>query len=257
MKCIIITIGNELLIGQTIDTNSVWIAKQLNAIGIQVFERIAISDNETHILDTMHRSVKNADLVLITGGLGPTNDDITKTVLCKFFNTELVLNQGVLEWVTEIFAKKNKPLLPVNRLQAMVPQNCIVLHNAMGTAPGMLWTLENHPYIAAMPGVPHEMEYIMNTHVLPLLADKSQNIIIHKSIYTENIGEAFLAEHIKDFENRLPKGVSLAYLPEKGKVKLRLTGIGNKNSEIRTLTNNLATELKSLVGSWFVAEGEL
>jgi nicotinamide-nucleotide amidase len=256
MNATIITIGDELLIGQTIDTNSAWMAQELNKIGITIYERIAIADDKAAICNTVNKGINQSDLILITGGLGPTNDDITKATLCDLFNGKLVINSEVEEWVKVLFIKRNLPYLERNRSQSLVPDNCKVLFNSLGTAPGLLWQLPNNKIVVAMPGVPFEMQYLMETHVLPLVANASPNTIIHQSIITTGIGESFLAEKLIEFEAKLPLYIKLAYLPSLGFVKLRLTATHSNKELINKEISDLTNELNTIINQWFFYEGD-
>ena len=224
----IITIGNELLIGQTIDTNSAWMAQELNNIGVWVHRRIAIGDIWKDIWQSLEEESKLSDIILITGGLGPTADDITKPLLCQYFGGKLVVDPDALanvKHIFEVFLKK--PLLERNLKQAEVPDICTVIQNKRGTAPGM-WFEKNGKIFISMPGVPHEMKGMMINNILPELQKRLQlPPILHRTLVTAGIGESFLAERIKDFESTLPANISLAYLPNYGMVKLRLTTRGN------------------------------
>jgi nicotinamide-nucleotide amidase len=227
----IITIGDELLIGQTIDTNSAWMAQELNKIGIWVHRRIAIGDVWKDIWETLEEESKLSDVILITGGLGPTADDITKPLLCQYFDGKLVVDADALanvKYIFEVYLKK--PMLERNLKQAEVPDTCTVIQNKRGTAPGM-WFEKNGKIFVSMPGVPHEMKGMMLHSVLPSLAGKFElPPIQHRTLVTAGIGESFLAERIKEFESTLPSNIKLAYLPNYGMVKLRLSarGIGAK-----------------------------
>lgn len=227
MTATIITIGDELLIGQTIDTNSAWMAQQLNALGIEVARRVAVGDTRGAILGALDDELLRADILLITGGLGPTSDDITKPLLAEYFGDgSLVEDPDVLAHVTEIFAKRKRPLLDVNKLQAQVPVGCTVLRNRIGTAPGMLFW-KNGKAIVSLPGVPYEMQSIMEDEVLPRLRkDFAAGAIVHRTLVTAGEGESFVAERLKDLEAALPAHIRLAYLPSPGTVRLRLTGRG-------------------------------
>lgn len=219
----IITIGDELLIGQTIDTNSSWMAMQLNQAGIWVQRRVAVGDNREAILKALEEESKVSEIVLITGGLGPTNDDITKKVLCEYFNTSLVENQAVLEQVKARMKPLGIPILKSNMQQALVPASCTVLPNDHGTAPG-LWFEEHGNVFVSMPGVPHEMEGLMIQHVIPRLRERFSLLpILHRTMVTMGLGESQVAERLKNFENDLPPFISLAYLPATGFLRLRLT----------------------------------
>ena len=226
IKASLITIGDELLIGQVVDTNSAWMAQQLNAIGLAVDRRVAVGDNKGMIWNALGDELTWADVVLITGGLGPTADDITKPLLCEYFGGKLVIDQAVLQHVEAIFARLNRPMIDRNRKQAEVPDVCTVLHNARGTAPGMLFEKEGK-LVISLPGVPHEMKGIMTDHVLPLL--KARYVlptIIHKTLLTAGVGESFLADRIQTWEEALPPHIKLAYLPNYGMVRLRLSATG-------------------------------
>ncbi len=247
MKAIIISIGDELLIGQTINTNAAWLGQQLSIRGIQIIKTLTIADSETEILNALTESVRENQLVIITGGLGPTKDDITKHTLCKFFNTTLILNETVLAHVTQFFAKRNRPMLEVNTLQATVPANSEVLFNRQGTAPGM-WFAQNKSIVISLPGVPYEMQSIMLEEAFPKLQKHlgSKTETYFRTVLTQGIGESFLAEKLKDWETDLrSKGFSLAYLPSPGVVKLRITAPEgqNKKQEIETYINQLYEQI--------------
>ena len=245
--CSIITIGDELLIGQTIDTNSAWIAQQLNAIGIWVKRRVAIGDTREAILETMEAEGEQSDLVIITGGLGPTSDDITKPTLCEFFNSRLIQHEEVLEHVTQLFQSRNRPLLDVNLRQAMLPDNCRVLFNEVGTAPGMWFEKQGKIYIS-LPGVPYEMQHIMSERVLPQLVTAFPlGDIKHRTLVTSGEGESFIAHRLIEFEEQLPASIKLAYLPKLGVVKLRLTGSHVSEEKMDQLFNQLKHILENIV----------
>jgi nicotinamide-nucleotide amidase len=251
MKAAIITIGDELLIGQTIDTNSAWIGAELSSIGFDVIRRISIHDHRIDILETLEETAKKANVILITGGLGPTSDDITKRTLCEFFNTNLVTDHEVLGMIEEMMKLRNFPMNENNRMQAEVPETCRVLKNAAGTAPGMWFEKDGTIYIS-MPGVPNEMKYIMSEHVLPELKKRfSSQSIIHKNIMTYGAPEARLAELLKDFEGSLPQEIKLAYLPASGIIKLRLTATGADkivlNSKIEEQVKKLYSTIPELI----------
>ncbi|MGN6264924.1 MAG: competence/damage-inducible protein A [Ginsengibacter sp.] len=253
----IITIGDELLIGQVLDTNSAWIAQQLNKIGIALNNRISVGDNAQEIRKALDFGSKNSQVVLITGGLGPTNDDITKKVLCDYFDGKMVVNQASLENVKRLFEKVyNKPVSEVNLKQAEVPDVCEVIQNHRGSAPGMIFKKDDSIFIS-MPGVPYEMQGIME-EVIPMLQKKFHvPAIIHKTILTSGIGESALAEKIKDFEDKLPKEIRLAYLPNYGMVRLRLSTSGFDKSKTENAIKNQFTVLKELVKEFMVADEDL
>jgi len=223
MLCEIITIGDEILIGQIVDTNSAWMAQQLNEIGIKVKQITSVSDDKQHILKALDEARNRADIILITGGLGPTKDDITKHTLAEYFQSELVLNEEALANVERIFARFNRPVTEINRKQAELPSNCIVIQNPQGTAPAMHF-IDQGKHFFSMPGVPFEMKAIMEASVLPYLKSNFiGNAVIHENILTVGIGESFLATEIEDIEDSLPAHIKLAYLPKLGQVRMRLT----------------------------------
>ncbi|MBS1687924.1 MAG: CinA family nicotinamide mononucleotide deamidase-related protein [Bacteroidetes bacterium] len=233
IKASIITIGDELLIGQTIDTNSAWIAQRLNDLGIDIIRRVAVGDLKDAIREALDEELSKAEIILITGGLGPTADDITKPVLCEYFGAEMIVNEQVLQHLKDIFTKRNRPFLERNLKQAEVPDNCTVLFNKMGTAPGM-WFEKNSKVIISMPGVPFEMMGIMEDEVIPRFRKRYiSDSLIHRSIMTAGEGESYIANKIEDLENALPAHIRLAYLPGYGSVKLRLTG--RSNDELRLI----------------------
>lgn len=230
----IITIGDELLIGQTIDTNSAWIAKRLNGIGIDVRRRVAVGDNKAAIIRAFDEELAEAEIVIVTGGLGPTADDITKPLLLEYFGGEMRVDENVLEHVKELFSKRKRPMLERNLKQAEVPDSCKVLFNRMGTAPGM-WFEKQGKVLISLPGVPFEMICIMQEVALPLLSELfTGGAIVHSTIVTAGEGESFVAEKIADIEVALPEHIKLAYLPGGGMVKLRLTGKGVSKEELET-----------------------
>lgn len=232
MKAEIVTIGDELLIGQVIDTNSAWLGEQLSLAGIKVHQITSISDDREHILTTLEEASARADVILITGGLGPTRDDVTKQVLCEYFDTYLVFNQQAFENIERLFGSRGTAVTGVNRRQAEVPAVCTPLPNPEGTAPGM-WFEKYGKFFISMPGVPFEMKTMFTTQVMPRLAKKtSANLIVHKTILTQGVGESFLASLIEDWEDNLPKNIKLAYLPQPGIVRLRLTAAGDNRPEL-------------------------
>jgi nicotinamide-nucleotide amidase len=227
MKATIITIGDEILIGQIVDTNSGFIAKSLDKIGVEIHEMISISDDKEHILNTFSQLQNKVDLVIITGGLGPTKDDVTKKTFCDYFEDELVVNLEVLAHVTELIEGFYKrPITQMNKDQALVPSKCTVLHNKMGTAPGMWMKKENTVFIS-LPGVPYEMKYLVESVIVPkVVKEYERPYIIHKTILTYGQGESLVAERIEEWENNLPDFIKLAYLPNPGRVRLRLSARG-------------------------------
>jgi len=227
MKATIVTIGDEILIGQITDTNSGFIAKALDKIGVAVHEMLSISDDKQHILDTFAKLQNQVDLVVITGGLGPTKDDITKHTFCEYFEDQLIVDEKVLAHVTQIIEGFYKrPITQLNKDQALVPSKCLVLHNAMGTAPGM-WMKKGNTVFISLPGVPYEMKYLVENEIIPkVVREYDRPYIIHKTILTYGEGESKIAERIEDWENNLPTFLKLAYLPSPGKVRLRLSARG-------------------------------
>ncbi len=256
MKAEIITIGDELLIGQTIDTNSAWIGSQLSLAGFDIHRKTTIHDNRTDILGSLSEATGKSDVVLITGGLGPTSDDITKPALCEFFSTRLVMNNEVLAMVENMMLRRNFPMNENNRRQAEVPESCKVLTNAAGTAPGM-WFEKNGTIFISMPGVPVEMKYIMNEHVLPALKRRfTTQVIQHKNIMTYGTPEAKLAEILAGFEADLPENIKLAYLPSSGIIKLRLTGTGNNRDSVSETISNQVKRLYDIIPELIYGEDE-
>ena len=227
MKATIVTIGDEILIGQIVDTNSGFIAKSLDKIGVEINEIISISDNKKHILDTFFKLQNTVDLVIITGGLGPTKDDITKTTFCDYFDDELIVNNEVENHVIELIERVMKrEASQINKDQALVPSKCTVLHNQLGTAPGMWMKKENTVFIS-LPGVPYEMKYLVENEIIPkIVREYKRPYIIHKTILTYGQGESVVAERIEEWENNLPEFIKLAYLPAPGRVRLRLSARG-------------------------------
>ena len=247
----IITIGDELLIGQVVDTNSTWMAQELNKAGIQVVHRVAVGDLWDDIWAALDEEQKKADIILITGGLGPTADDITKPLLCKYFDGKMVEDAGARQNVIDIFTRLNRPIIERNLLQAMVPDTCTVIQNKRGTAPGM-WFEKNGKVFVSMPGVPHEMKGMME-EVIPQLAGKFKlPAIIHRTLLTAGVGESFLAELVKDFEAALPAYIRMAYLPNYGMVRLRLTANGFDREALEAETDQLFSQLQHLVKDYLV-----
>ena len=256
----IITIGDELLIGQTIDTNSAFIAQELNKIGVWVKRRLAVGDVYDDIWDALDEEAKLSDIIIITGGLGPTADDITKPLLCKYFGGKLVVNEDVLKHVKylfEIVFRRPGPMLERNLKQAEVPDVCTVLHNARGTAPGMLFKKDGKVFIS-LPGVPHEMKGLITSQVIPfLLATIEMPAIVHRTAFTAGQGESMLAELLKDFEPSLPPNIKLAYLPNYGMVKLRLTARGNNKEEVEKELLPYFEQLQVLVKEFLVTNEDV
>lgn len=243
----IIAIGDEILIGQTVNTNSAWIGQRMSEAGIPVKRAIVISDDPTEIAASLEEALQRADIVLITGGLGPTRDDLTKNTLAQFFGSTLVRDDQVTQDILKLLASRNVPMIDLNLDQALVPNNCRVIRNANGTAPGM-WFEKNQQVIVSMPGVPYEMKVMMDEQVIPaLLSAFKVPAIVRKTIMTTGIPESKLAASIADWELSLPEGVSLAYLPSPGIVKLRLSVSGENQMKLRQLINNLADQLVTII----------
>ena len=241
----IITIGDEILIGQVVDTNSAFIGKELNKIGVSVYQITSIQDDKEHILKALENASKNASVVIITGGLGPTKDDITKHTLCTYFNDTLVEDKEVLSHVEELFRKhiSTASLSDVNRKQALVPSKAEVLHNEYGTAPGM-WIKDKETVFVSLPGVPFEMKSLITGTVVPkIVSEFKRPYIVHKTLVTYGIGESALADKIENWEDNLPSYVKLAYLPNLGMVRLRLTAKGTNKTHVE---NTIEEELQKL-----------
>jgi len=254
----IITIGDELLIGQVIDTNSAWMAQELNKAGIQVKNRVAVGDIWNDIWQALDAEGKKASIVLITGGLGPTADDITKPLLCEYFGGKMIMHEETLAYVTFLFEKVFKrPMIERNRKQAEVPDVCTVLKNEKGTAPGMLFEKNGVIYVS-MPGVPHEMKWLMLHHVLPLIEKRfTTGFIRHKTLLTAGIGESFLAEMIADIESALPSHIKLAYLPNYGMVRLRLTASGVDETLLENELSDYFTQLLKRTKDYLVIDEDI
>lgn len=252
----LLTIGDEILYGQIVDTNSQWMSVELDKIGIKVIRKTTVGDQEDEILTAFAEAEKRADVVLITGGLGPTNDDLTKPCLAKYFNCGMVLNEEALAEVTEFFKSRGRELTEVNRLQAMLPTACEKITNQIGTAPGM-WFPKGNKVFMSMPGVPHEMKMMMTDFVLPRLkATFKTPIIYHKVVRTIGVGESILAEKIADWENALPEHIGLAYLPSLGEVKLRITGFGDSHETLEQEINGLTKTLEGRIGQFIFGYGD-
>jgi nicotinamide-nucleotide amidase len=257
MKAAIITIGDEILIGQIIDTNSSYMARALDKIGIATYEMASISDDKSHILKTLHEVQNNFDVVLITGGLGPTKDDITKKTFCDYFDDVLVQNDAVLDQVKSIIEGiYKKPITQLNRDQALVPSKSKVLFNKMGTAPGMLMEHQNTVFVS-LPGVPYEMKYLIDNEVIPYLVEKFERpYIVHKTLMTYGRGESIIAEQIENWETNLPSFIKLAYLPSPGKVRLRLTARGTDEAVLINSVLSEIEKLKPLIGDIIIGYDE-
>ncbi|MFT6872659.1 MAG: nicotinamide-nucleotide amidase [Roseivirga sp.] len=246
----ILTIGDEILYGQITDTNSQWMSSELDEIGIRVIRKTTVGDTEKGILEAFSEAEKRADIVLITGGLGPTNDDLTMPMLAKYFDSKIVMNQDVLNHVQYFFERRGRVFTELNRNQALVPEIAEVLHNELGTAPGT-WYERNGKIFVSMPGVPHEMKNLMKSMVIPKLSAFFQTpVIYHKLIKTVGIGESYLADKIKPWEDSLPKHISLAYLPSVGHVKLRLTAVGDDKEILKQEVQSLIDDLMPMAAKY-------
>jgi len=257
MKAEIITIGDEILIGQIIDTNSAFIAKELNKIGISVKQISTVEDEREHILDALQEAKQRADIIILTGGLGPTKDDITKDCLCEFFEDSLVQNNEVLQHIEQLFEKYiDTPFSELNRKQAMLPSKASVLLNKYGTASGMWFDTEEKVYVS-LPGVPFEMKALIENEVVPKLQQRFKRpIILHKTVLTYGMGESAIAEKIEAWEDALPPYIKLAYLPNLGKVRLRLTAKGEDEEYLKNNVESLITDLHGIIGDIIVGYEE-
>ncbi len=253
----IITIGDEILIGQIVDTNSTFIAKELNKIGVSVYQITSIQDDREHIINALKEAESRVDIVIITGGLGPTKDDITKHTLCEYFNDTLAEDPLVLSHIEELFKKYfSTPISDLNRKQALVPKKATVFQNNFGTAPGM-WFMENDTAFVSLPGVPFEMRNLIKDAVVPKIQETFKRpYILHKTIVTYGMGESSIAEKIEDWENELPSFISLAYLPNLGKVRLRLTAKGNDNGLLVAAVEEEVKKLYTIIGDIIYGEEE-
>ena len=253
MKATIVTIGDEILIGQIIDSNSSFIAKSLDKIGVEISEMISISDNKKHILDTFHKLQNQVDLVIITGGLGPTKDDITKKTFCDYFEDTLAINPKVEAHVIDLIERvMQRPASQMNKDQALLPSKCTVLHNQVGTAPGMWMKKENTVFIS-LPGVPYEMKYLVENEIIPrVIKEYERPYIIHKTILTYGQGESLVAERIEDWENNLPECIKLAYLPSPGRVRLRLSARGTDKEFLEKSIEENVVSLTKIIGDIIV-----
>ena len=252
MKAIIINIGDELLIGQTINTNAAWMGQYLNSFGIEVESSLCISDKGAVIFDEIDVALYKADVVVVTGGLGPTKDDITKHTLCKLFQTELVMHEPSYLRVKAFFESRGLPFLKVNEQQALVPASCTVLENMVGTANGMLFERDGHVCVS-LPGVPFEMKYLMEHEVVPRIQQKFElPKIVHRTILTQGVGESFIADLLTDWENSLAvEDIHLAYLPSPGMVKLRMSIYGGaEESVLKERIQRKEAELHAIIGEY-------
>jgi nicotinamide-nucleotide amidase len=247
MKAEIITIGDEILIGQIVDTNSAWIGEQFNLNGIEIYQITSVHDDHDHIVEAIRNAEKHVDLVVITGGLGPTKDDITKHTLCEYFNTKLVFHQPTLDAIVKRFHKRGIDMNKLNRDQAMLPEACTILTNKLGTAPGM-WFEKNDTIFVSMPGVPFEMKYLVEFELLPKLRETGKTkAIFHKTVLTQGVPESMLAERIADWEDALPAHIKLAYLPNPMLVRLRLSAMGDDVEKLKVEVEQEVQKLQQLI----------
>lgn len=248
MKAEIITIGDEILIGQIIDTNSQWIGKELNKIGVSVYQITSIQDDKQHILNAFKEAQERVDIVIITGGLGPTKDDITKKTIAEFFKDDKIVEyQEVIDHIKGLFAKMKHPFKEIQKTQAQLPSKATLLKNQFGTAPGM-WFFENNTVFVSLPGVPYEMKGLITNEVLPRIQKQFKlPFIIHKTIMTYGQGESTIAEIIEEFENNLPSHIKLAYLPSYGRVRLRLSGKGDNKKQLEEDLNTEVAKIYQLI----------
>jgi nicotinamide-nucleotide amidase len=252
-KVEIITIGDEILIGQIVDTNSAWMAGQLNMAGFEIAQITSVSDDAEHIVESLNMALQRVDIVLFTGGIGPTKDDITKLTLSKYFDTKLVFDQSVMDNIEQIFKHRLFAMNDLTRSQAMVPEKCQVIQNKMGTAP-ITWFEKDGKVVVSMPGVPHEMKNAMSVDVIPRLKAKFQtSVIVHQNVLVHGYPESALAMKIEDWENSLPSHIKLAYLPNGRIVKLRLTGVGSDADELKSAIDEKIESLKTILGESIVA----
>jgi nicotinamide-nucleotide amidase len=258
VKVEIITIGDEILIGQIVDTNSAWMAVELNKAGFEIAQITTVHDAKEQIIEALELALVRADIVLFTGGIGPTNDDITKQTLCSYFNTQLVFDESVLKNIEQLFS--NRPHLTINELtraQAMVPENCTVIQNLVGTAP-VTWFDKDNKVIVSMPGVPYEMKNIMSTEIIPRLQNQFKTpTLLHNTVQVYGFGESALAIKIADWENELPENIKLAYLPNSGIVKLRLSGLSDNMLELEFSMNQQISKLHHILGDTIVASEDI
>lgn len=255
MRIHLINIGDEILIGQIVNTNAAWMGQQLNLIGARLVQVTTIGDDHDQILDALQQAVKGADAVLLTGGLGPTKDDVTKKALAAFWGVELVFHPPTFERLTRIFARFNRPTTEAHKEQCLLPANAEVLTNYQGTAPG-LWMEHGQTVVVSMPGVPYEMEHLMAEAVMPRLTARfGGEPILHRTILTVGEGETILAERIADIEDALPPHIRLAYLPNLGQVRLRLTGRGTSEQQLAQELDSWKSRLKARLGDLIFGEG--
>jgi len=254
VKVEIITIGDEILIGQIVDTNSAWMATELNKCGFELAQITSVHDDANHIVESLEMALKRADVILFTGGIGPTKDDITKQTLTQFFNTKLIFDESVIQNIEQLFSTRpNFVLNELTRLQAMVPEDCTVIQNVFGTAP-LTWFERDGKVVVSMPGVPYEMKNAMSTEIIPRLQKHFKTpVLLHKNVQVYGYGESSLALLIADWENELPEFISLAYLPNSGIVKLRLSGLLDDVLALEFAMNQQIDKLKNILGPAIIA----
>ena len=249
MKASIITIGDEILIGQIVDTNSAWIAEEFNNFGIDVYRIISVSDNKDDIIKVLNENLQLVDIIIFTGGLGPTNDDITKKVLNEYFGGKLVFHEQTLDHINTLFKLRGIKVNELNKSQALLPDNCTVLPNVHGTAPGM-WFEKDNKIVVSLPGVPYEMKTIILEHVIPALKLRFDlPVILHKTVLTQGIAESILAEKLNNWEKDL-QNIKVAYLPSPGKVRIRLTVQGNDKNNLKQMIDKNILLLNNIIGEY-------
>jgi len=252
----VITIGDEILYGQTLDTNTQWMGKRLNEIGVKIIRKVALGDQKEEIVKGLNEASRRADIILITGGLGPTKDDITKKTLAEYFDTPLIMSEEILQHITELFTKRNLPMNALNEAQALLPRDCMVIPNSQGTAPGMWFEHDEKVYVS-MPGVPYEMETMMSESIIPRLREVfALPVIFHQMIQTVGIGESWLAEQIEGWEDQLPPHIRLAYLPSFGRVKLRLTAVGENRLQLEEDVAAQVRQLEPIIEKYIYGYGD-
>ena len=257
IKVEIITIGDEILIGQIIDTNSAWMATQLNQYGFEIHKITSVHDNAQQIKEAVMYAFTQAQVVLLTGGIGPTKDDITKHTLCELFDTKLIYSQEVYDNITQLFKHRPNVMNPLTATQAMVPEKCKVIQNKVGTAP-ITWFEHNEKILVSMPGVPYEMMHNMSTQIIPRLAQHFNTPnIIHQTLITYGIPESQLAIRIAEWEDKLPKNIHLAYLPNNGLVKLRLSGVADNREELKKIIKQIFEQLTPILGNAIIAHEDI
>lgn len=255
MRCTIVTIGTELLIGQVIDTNSAFIGEKMNELGIEIASRISVADKKHDMLNAFIRATDDADLVIVTGGLGPTNDDITKKVIAEFLGVDMYFDENQFSLIQAFFEKLGRKATEAHKNQCFFPFGTSFLENKLGTAQGMLIKYKDKTIIC-LPGVPYEMKYIVNNGIIPLLKTSQSAYIFHKTIQTSGIGETDLADKIVDIESKLPENMDLAYLPSLGKVRVRVSGKSNNKLQIEEQVNRISDEISSRFGKYVFGYNE-